>query len=132
MHRIRLLLDSNVFHHKKFLAWLRKRSEIDVCVPVVAYVEVYLRSVRRSLFKELKTVLLGIRASVTPLDRTAGERAVDEAVKNPRLPFKHHGRDFLIGATALQQGAVLVTQNKKHFKWMRESVRTPDEIMREQ
>jgi len=131
MQKVRLVLDSNAFHHREFLAWLRKRSEINVDVPIIAYVEIYLRSLRRSLVKELEIILLGIRASITPLEKTIGERAVGEAVKNPKLPFKYHARDFLIGATALQQEAILVTQNKRHFRWMKEFVRSPDEIMRE-
>ncbi len=127
----KLALDSNVFHHKDFLIWLKRRTDIDVNVPIIAYVEIYLRSVRRSLTRELEIVLLGIRASINPLEKTIGERAVGEAIKNPKLPFKYHARDFLIGATVLQQGAILVTQNKKHFKWMKEFVRSPDELMRE-
>lgn len=131
MERVRLVLDSNVFHHRIFLAWLRKRADIEVTVPIIAYVEIYLRSVRRGLVKELETILRGINTSITPLERTVGERAVDEAVKNPKLPFRDHARDFLIGATALQRGDILVTQNKRHFKWMGDLVRSPEEIMRE-
>lgn len=131
MRKAKVVLDSNVFHHKEFLKWLSKKTEIDADLPIIAYVEIYLRSVRRNLVKELQTVLSGIRTSIIPLEKATGERAVDEAVKNPKLPFKHHARDFLVGATALQQDAILVTQNKKHFRWMEESVRSPDEIMRE-
>lgn len=127
----RLVLDSNVSHHREFLKWLSRRTEINVNVPIIAYVEIYLRSVRRDLVKELQTILLGIRASINPLEKVTGERAVNEAVKNPKLPFKDHARDFLIGATALQQKAILVTQNEKHFTWMEESVKSPDEIVRE-
>lgn len=131
MRKDRLFLDSNVFYHKGFLAWLRRRTDVNVNVPIIAYMEIYLRSLRRSLVKELETVLLGIHASITPLEKTMGERAVGEAVKNPDLPFKHHARDLLIGAAALQQEAILVTQNKKRFGWMGMFVRSPDEIMRE-
>lgn len=131
MEKLRLILDSNVFHHKIFLASVRKRDDVEVIVPIIAYVEIYLRSVRRSLRKELEIILRGINASIIPLERTVGEKAVDEAVKNPRLPFRDHARDFLIGATALQLGGILVTQNKRHFRWMGYTVRSPEEIMRE-
>jgi len=131
MEKVRLVLDSNVFHHKIFLASVRKRADVEVTVPVIAYVEIYLRSVRRGLAKELEIILRGINASIIPLEKTMGEKAVDEAVKNPRLPFRDHARDLLIGATALQLGGILVTKNKRHFKWMGDIVRSPEEIMRE-
>lgn len=131
MQKVKLVLDSNIFHQRAFLAWLRKRTDIEASLPIIAYVEIYLRSVRRGLVKELEIVIFGINASITPLERTIGERAVEEAAKNPKLPFRHHARDFLIGATALQQEGILVTQNKRHFKWMGYSVRSPEEIMHE-
>jgi len=50
------------------------------------------------------------------------------------FPFRHHARDYVIGATAMMEKATLITQNTQHFGWLTKegiTVRTPEDFVAE-
>lgn len=76
-----------------------------------------------------------LRASIKNLNEEIADKATDNALKYAReFPFRHHARDYVIGATALQEKATLITYNTHHFEWLTKegiSVKTPEDFIAE-
>ena len=71
---------------------------------------------------------------IVEIDEEIGKETAMIAKKyNNQLPFKHHARDYIIGATAIKTNAsALITYNKAHFHWLNENnidVLTPEEFL---
>ena len=48
-----------------------------------------------------------------------------------QLSFRDHFRDYLIGVESSKVAEKMITYNKKHFKWMKIPVLTPEELIDE-
>ncbi|MHA1971731.1 MAG: type II toxin-antitoxin system VapC family toxin [Candidatus Hodarchaeales archaeon] len=130
--RYKIDLDSNVFRNQSFINWTIKNKDIiEVNISVITYFETLFFYLTRSLtIDDFNNDLQDLSASVYSLDKALANKVVKKAIKCT-LPFKHHARDFIIGTTALERGAVLLTYNVKRFKsWMpKASVFTPEDFL---
>ena len=76
-----------------------------------------------------------LKASIKILDEEIAEKATEAALKYGNdFPFRHHARDYVIGATALVEKASLVTNNTQHFDWLKRegiAVKTPENLVAE-
>ncbi len=130
----KLMLDSAVFAERSFLAWLRlKRGHFEVYVSPIVYAETALWYMYVGIGVEaLERDLEALGAEVPPITREAAKLAAEAAYANRRLlPFRHHARDYIIGAQAALLGADVVTLNKKHFSWLkRVKALTPWELVK--
>jgi predicted nucleic acid-binding protein len=122
-----ICIDSNVFSHKVFLQWIAEK-EISVFLPSMAYME--------SSYHEMKThggslanfisMLAGLGITIVPFDSELALIAAKNATINHDL--KENARDHAIGAFAYKRKMPMITNNKKHFTFLKE-VYTPDEFM---
>lgn len=75
--------------------------------------------------------LRNLKASIKNLDERL---ATDSALKyGGSFPFKD-ARDYVIGATALDQKATLITYNTQRFEWLAKegiAVKTPEDFVAE-
>jgi tRNA(fMet)-specific endonuclease VapC len=120
-------IDSNVFSHSDFLQWVAEKK-IDVFLPAMAYME--------SAYHETKTyggslanfisMLAGMRIMIVPFDSELALIAAKNA--SIKHDMKENARDYAIGAFAYKRKMPMITNNKKHFKSLKE-VYTPDEFM---
>jgi predicted nucleic acid-binding protein len=113
---------------------LTKRHQTELSI--VAYVETLLWYHALGLTKhDFDNDLAEIGVELTQLTEELAEHIATYALKHrTQFPFKHHARDYAIGATALTNGAKLVTYNLKDFKWVIEEggkVDTPEGIVEE-
>ncbi len=118
----RVMLDSTAFRERSFLAWLRLNSErISVYVSPVVYAETALWYIYSGLSAEdLEEDLKALRAEVPSISREAARMAAEAAYDNRRrLPFRHHARDYIVGAQAVLLKADIITHNRRHFGWVK-------------
>ncbi|HDM92000.1 MAG TPA: hypothetical protein ENG69_01235 [Candidatus Korarchaeota archaeon] len=129
----RIMLDSTVFKERSFLAWLRLNSDrFSVYISPVVYAETALWYIYSGLGAEdLEEDLKALKAEVPPISREAARLAAETAYANRRrLPFRHHARDYIIGAQAVLLRANIITHNRGHFEWVKEvRVMTPWEFV---
>ena len=100
----------------------------------MVYVETLLwyksRGLSRTNFDE-ELRIAGI--TVTELSKGIAERTAAIALKHRRsFPFKHHARDYVIGTSALEDKATLITYNLDDFNWIKEeggTVYTPESFV---
>lgn len=128
---MKVVLDTNVFHDKEFLKWLKK-SPHEPILSAVAYTEyLYHHAKKRGSYEEGKAYVdaflnaLGIR--VYPFDGECAKIVVKNALG--RWDFSKNARDYMIGALAVKLNAPLITNNKKDFEWY-SKVYTPNEFMK--
>ncbi len=118
----RVMLDSTAFRERSFLAWLRLNSErISVYVSPLVYAETALWYIYSGLSAEdLEEDLKALRAEVPSISREAARMAAEAAYDNRRrLPFRHHARDYIVGAQAVLLKADIITHNRGHFGWVK-------------
>lgn len=72
------------------------------------------------------TFLKEANVKIVPFGENEAKKAVLSAIGS--WDFGENARDYAIGATALALNAKLITNNKKHFKWMK-NVITPKEFL---
>ena len=129
----RVMLDSTVFRERSFLAWLRLNSRrVNIYVSPVVYAETALWYIYSGLsVEDLEEDLKVLGAEVPPISREAARMAAEAAYDNRRrLPFRHHARDYIVGAQAVLLEADIITHNKRHFEWVeRVRVLTPWELV---
>ncbi|MGQ4834195.1 MAG: PIN domain-containing protein [Candidatus Asgardarchaeia archaeon] len=129
-------LDSFVFKNRPFLSWLRlHKDDYEIYISIVVYIEVLLWY----LFMEIPTdvferELAKMNIHIVNIDKEICQKtALIAKGYNNLLPFKHHARDYIIGATALETKAdALITYKKIHFHWLEEKgvkVLTPEELV---
>ncbi len=135
MKPLRIMLDSMIFGERSFLAWLRINvKRFNIFVSPIVYTETslwYLYSGLRT--EDLRADLLALKAEIPPITEEAAKIAAERAyINRKRLPFRHHARDYVIGAQAILLKASIITHNKRHFEWVNEvDVLSPEELVEE-
>lgn len=133
MELSRIMLDSTAFGERSFLAWLRiNLKHFNIFVSPIVYAETALWYLYSGLsIEDLEDDLLALKAEVPPITKEIMKIAAKKAYINRRhLPFRHHARDYVIGAQAIALHASIVTSNKKHFEWVSEiNVFSPEEFV---
>ncbi len=123
-----LCLDSNVFSSDPdFLKWMGKR-DIKGYLSSLAFMELSYYEMKRvggSMIRFINT-LNGLGIEIIPFDKTLSLIAAKNALQGH--DFSDNAVDYAIGAYAYKRKIPLVTNNKKHFKWL-EEVYTPAELM---
>jgi tRNA(fMet)-specific endonuclease VapC len=123
-----LCLDSNVFSSDPdFLKWMGKR-DIKGYLSSLAFMELSYYEMKRvggSMIRFMNT-LNGLGIEIIPFDKTQSLIAAKNALQGH--DFSDNAVDYAIGAYAYKRKIPLVTNNKKHFKWL-EEVYTPAELM---
>lgn len=78
---------------------------------------------RRDFADELE----GAGIAVIELSEILADKITANALKYGRaFPFRHHARDYVIGTTALENKATLITYNLNDFRWVAEEGGTLD------
>jgi len=118
------------------LEWLRYTGRFDIHASIIVYAETLLWYKTLGLTREeLEDELRKLKASIKNLDERLADMATDSALKyGGSFPFKDHARDYVIGATALDQKATLITYNTQHFEWLAKegiAVKTPEDFVAE-
>jgi tRNA(fMet)-specific endonuclease VapC len=124
-----ICLDTNVFRdadNKRFFQWIRHRR-IKAYVPAVSYQELSYHEIRKfGSTAKLDAWLNAEDIVVTPFTQDQARTASIAA--RQRGDFKENARDYAIGALAVENKMLMITNNKKHFNWIKD-VYTPAEIM---
>ena len=131
---LKLALDSGVFRNRRFLEWLRYTNKHDVQVSILAYVETLLwYKVLGLNRKDFDQELANVGIAVTGLSETLADKITANAVKHRKtFPFRHHARDYIIGTSALESKATLITYNLDDYRWIEEeggTVDTPENFL---
>jgi predicted nucleic acid-binding protein len=123
-----ICLDSNVFtSDPNFLEWMRKK-EVKGYLSSLAFMELSYYEMKRvggSMVRFL-AILNGLDIETVPFDKGLALIAAKNALQGH--DFSDNAIDYGIGAYAYRRKIPLVTNNKKHFKWLAE-VYTPAEMM---
>jgi tRNA(fMet)-specific endonuclease VapC len=121
-------LDSNVFSSDPdFFVWMGKK-DIKGYLSSLALMELSYYEMKRiggSMVRLLSTIN-GLDIEIVPFDKTLAMIAAKNAL--PWHDMSRNAMDYAIGAYAYKRKIPMVTNNKKHFKWLDE-VYTPAEIM---
>jgi len=109
-----------VFRNRPFLEWLRYTNKHQLEISIIVYVETLLwyksRGIKRTDFEE-ELQRLGV--DVAELSRDIADKTNANALKHRKtFPFKQHARDYVIGTSALEHKATLLTYNLNDFKWV--------------
>lgn len=123
-----LCLDTNVFSSDPdFFIWMGKK-DIKGYLSSVALMELSYYEMKRvggSMIALLSTIN-SLDIEIVPFDKTLAMIAAKNAL--PGHDMSRNAPDYAIGAYAYKRKIPLVTNNKKHFKWVAE-VDTPAEMM---
>lgn len=83
--------------------------------------------------KDFDEELGNIGISVIGLSESLADRATANAMNYRKsFPFRYHARDYIIGTTALENKASLITYNLDDFRWVLEEggvVETPENFL---
>ena len=131
---MKLALDSGVFRNRPFLGWLRYTNKHQLQISIIAYVETLLWYKSRGLKKtDFDEELENLGIDVTELSQDLADKTTANALKHRKTsPFKHHARDYVIGTSALECKATLITYNLDDFEWVTEeggTVHTPESFL---
>ncbi len=101
---------------------------------IIAYVETLLWYKSLGLTKtDFDEELANIGVLVIGLSETLADATTSRAINYRKsFPFKHHARDYIIGTTALENKALLITYNLDDFRWVVEEggvVDTPENFL---
>ncbi len=125
-----ICLDTNVFRdheRKRFFQWVRDKG-IKVYIPAVSYLELsYHEVVKFGSTAKFDAWLNAEGIVVVPF--TQDQARIASIGARSRGDFKTNARDYAIGAFAVESKLIMVTNNKKHFNWIKE-VYTPAEVMK--
>lgn len=136
MTSVALALDTCVLSDKHFIGWIQGESNIDVVVPVVAYMERRRQIINNGRNPEdLEALLKACRMKVIPFDKNCATRASDYMRQQPNICpecGKLDWADVMILANIDRPWAVLVTHNIKDFEryGLGDRVMTPDEVVK--
>ena len=123
-----------MFRNRRFLEWLRYTKKHDLEVSIITYLETLLWYKTLGLKTEdFDEELENLGITVTELSQTLADRATANALKHRKaFPFKHNARDYVIGTSALETKATLITYNLDDFGWFIEeggTVETPENFL---
>ncbi len=124
-----ICLDTNVFRDQnkwRFFQWMRSKG-IKAYVPAVSYQELSYHEVRKFGSTAKFDAWLNAEGIVV-VSFTQDQARIASICVGSRGDFRENARDYAIGAYAVENNLIMVTNNKKHFAWIRE-VYTPAEIM---
>lgn len=86
--------------------------------------------------KDFDEEVANIGLSVVGLSETLADRITSNAMKYRKtFPFRYHARDYIIGTTAVENKATLITYNLEDFRWVIEEgglVDTPENFLARQ
>jgi hypothetical protein len=123
-----ICLDSNVFSsNPDFLLWMDENN-IRGYLPSVAFMELSYYEMKRVNGSVINfiSMLAGHNIEIVPIDRNLALIAAKNALQYHDL--SNNAMDYTIGAYAYKRKIPLVTNNKKHFRWLNE-VYAPAELM---
>ena len=121
-----LVLDTSVFNSRKFCNWLLSSQE-EKYLPAVAYMEYLYHILKKGDTKSMLDAFLEqMNVTVVPFRMEEASEAASSAIG--KWDFSENARDYALGATSITLDATLVTNNMKHFKWLK-NVTTPDEVI---
>ena len=123
-----------MFRNRPFLEWLRNTKKHELEISIIAYVETLFWYKTLGLGKDdFDEELENLALSVVGFSRNLADSITANAMKHRRtFSFKHHARDYMIGTSALESNATLITYNLDDFNWMKEeggTVHTPESFI---
>lgn len=123
-----ICLDSNVFSSDPdFFEWISNK-DIKCYLSSLAFMELSYYEMRRvggSMINFMSTIN-GLNIEIVPFDKALSMVAAKNALLGH--DFSNNAIDYAIGAYAYKRKIPMVTNNKKHFKWLNE-VYSPAEMM---
>ena len=125
-----ICLDTNVFSSDPdFFIWMGTK-DIKAYLAAVALMELSYYEMKRigGSMVNLVSTINALDIEIVPFDRTLAMIAAKCAL--PGHDMSKNASDYAIGAYAYKRKIPLITNNKKHFKWLAE-VYTPVEFMKE-
>lgn len=132
-HQIRIALDTNIFRHRAFIAYLTiYNSEFDIYIPTIVQIETgYYYILRGFTWKDFQSDISKFKAISIEWSSKNTPKLLKFAKKNKSaLPFKHHFRDFMIGTECSALKLDLITNNSKHFQWIPNiKIYTPEQFI---
>ena len=135
-HQIKIALDSNIFRHRAFIAYLTiNHSKFDIFIPTIVQIETgYYYILRGLTWKDFKSDISKFNAISIEWNSKNTPKLLKFAKKNKStLPFKHHFRDFMIGTECAAYKLDLITNNSKHFQWIPNiTIYTPEQFIQNQ
>jgi len=123
-----ICLDTNVFSSDpELLIWMNKRN-VKGYLSAHAFMELSYYEMRRvgGSMVNLMNMINGLDIEIIPFDKTLALIAAKNALL--KYDLSNNAVDYAIGAYAYKRKIPMVTNNKKHFKWLDE-VYTPAEFM---
>ncbi len=130
---IRILLDTNAFNNKSLLKQVKIhsfRGTIQAFVNPIIYLELGFIFRVRQKYYVFRKVLEESSITCAPLTISSADQASQLAITfkdDPRGP-QYYFRDCLIGATALENDLILITNNKKDFPFLSDKL-SPQEFI---
>lgn len=134
MNILKIGLDSTVFKNRKFIDWIiYNRNFFETHISEIVYMETLLWYKRLGIGKEgFDNDLNELNSKIIFANVDLSDLITENAMKFGReFPFKHHARDYVIGSVAESEGAYLITDNVKHFRWLSDKtpVMTPEKFV---
>lgn len=125
---MKLALDTNIFNSKKFCTWLLN-SDKEKYLPAIAYMEYLYHNLKKGNTESMVDAFLEqMDITIVPFGKEEAVEAARGSIGN--WDFSENARDYAIGATAIQLDAKLVTNNIKHYNWMKNVV-TVEDVLRD-
>lgn len=124
-----ICLDSNVFSsNPDFFQWMRENN-VRGYLSALAFMELSYYEMKRvgGSMVRFMNLLYGLDIDIVPFDKSLSLVAAKSAL--PGHDFSDNAIDYAIGSYAYKRKIPLITNNKKHFKWLGE-VYTPAEFMK--
>ena len=132
---VKLVLDTCAMRDKDFVDWLMRRKSGDVCLPSVAYMELYRQTLgaRRSV-NGLKELIRKCNIKILPFDKQNAEVAAGYMARNIKVCEKCNKLDWtdtMIYASVGNPPTIFVTANIEDFPTeYADFIKTPSQIMR--
>lgn len=128
-----ITLDSNVFKEQMFINYLMDNQDIFARhnMPLLVYIEVLVWYEMTGLNRnDLDEDLKLIKTTIGEFPLTAIDQLMTNIRTNKNLQFRHHARDFMIGTQCMLWDSILITNNKRHFEYIKEEkLVTPEEFI---
>lgn len=128
--KMKISLDSTVFRNPKFIFWLQRNKDLfTINLSIIVVLETFhwynLRKISKTTFDKM---INSLNANIINLTKNQIGKISNNVFKS-QLMFKHHSRDIIIASHSIQEQAIVITNNIKHFDWMDNKNLTPDELV---
>ena len=128
-----IALDSNVFRNQDFINYLTLyAADFQTFLPSIVQLEVgYFYRMKDIRWKQFKEDVEKFGCKFIPWGNFKNASIIENAYKNRKeLPFQHHFRDYIIGTECEKKVKMLISYNKKHFRWIKNiQILTPEEVV---